>query len=241
MAIRNARLNQALRLSERRYRRIFEGSNNMIFVVSPAGRLLDINPAGIALLGYATKSQALKNVLFPDCFYPLRDWDRFRIFLEAHGSVQDWEVTLTRRDGGRIQVLLSGIARRSRAGRLSGFDVIAKNITERKRIEQEILQEKKTTEGILEGLPVPVFVIDRQHRITYWNKACEELTGYTRQEMVGTQKQWLPVYPQERPTLADLVVDQNVKALEYYYGSHNLRQSSHFPGAFESSRHFLQF
>ena len=35
MAIRNARLNQALRLSERRYRRIFEGSNNMILVVSP--------------------------------------------------------------------------------------------------------------------------------------------------------------------------------------------------------------
>ena len=129
-------------------------------------------------------------------FIRLRDWDRFRIFLETHGSVQDWEVTLTRRDGGHIQVLLSGIARRSRAGRLSGFDVIAKNITERKRIEQEILQEKKTTEGILEGLPVPVFVIDRQHRITYWNKACEELTGYTRQEMVGTQKQWLPVYPQ---------------------------------------------
>jgi len=240
MASQNARLNQALRLSERRYRRIFEGSNDMILVVSPAGRLLDINPAGITLLGFPTKSQALKNVLFPDCFYPLRDWDRFRIFLEAHGSVQDWEVTLTKRDGGHVQVLLSGIARRSRAGRLSGFDVIAKNITERKRIEQEILQEKKTTEGILEGLPVPVFVIDRHHRITYWNKACEELTGYTRQEMVGTKKQWLPVYPQERPTLADLVVDQNIKALEFYYGGHNLRQSSHFAGAFESSRHFLE-
>ena len=147
---------------------------------------------------------------------------------------------MTKRDGGRIQVLLSGIARRSRAGRLSGFDVIAKNISERKRIEQEILQEKKTTEGILEGLPVPVFVIDRQHRITYWNKACEELTGYTRHEMVGTDKQWLPVYPHERPILADLVADQNVKALEHFYGDHNLRQSSRFPGAFESSRHFSE-
>jgi PAS domain S-box-containing protein len=240
MAIQNVRLNQALRLSERRYRRIFEGSNDMILVVSTTGRLSDINPAGITLLGFATKSQALKNILFPDCFYQLRDWDRFRIFLEAHGSVQDWEVTLTKRDGGHIQVLLSGIARRSRAGRLSGFDVIAKNITERKRIEQEILQEKKTTEGILEGLPVPVFVIDRHHRITYWNKACEELTGYTRHEMVGTDKQWLPVDTHKRPILADLVADQNVKSLEYFYGDHNLRQSSHFPGAFESSRHFSE-
>ena len=175
MAIQNARLNQALRLSERRYRRIFEGSQDMILVVSPDGRLLDINPAGLALLGFVSKSQALQTVLFQDCFYSRRDWERFQHYLEMHGSLQDWEVTLSRRDGGHVQVLLSGIARRSRAGRLTGFDVIAKNITERKRIEQEILQEKKTTEGILEGLPVPVFVIDRQHRITYWNKACEEV------------------------------------------------------------------
>ena len=235
IVIRNARLNQALRLSERRYRRIFEGSNNLIFVVSPAGRLLDINPAGVSMLGYATKSQALKNVMFPDCFYPLRDWDRFRIFLEAHGSLHDWEITLTRRDGGRIHVLLSGIAHRSRAGRISGFDVIAKNITERKRIEQEVLQEKKTTEGILEGLPVPVFVIDRQHHITYWNKACEEVTSFSRHQMIGTKKHWLPFYDQERPILADLVVDQNLKALEQYYHDQNLRPSSDFPGAFEAT------
>ncbi len=238
MAIQNARLNQALRLSERRYRRIFEGSNDMILVVSPDGRLLDINPAGIAMLGFSTKFQALKTVLFQDCIYPQRDWERVRHYLERHGSIQDWEVTLSKRDGGKVQVLLSGIARRTRAGRLTGFDVIAKNITERKRIEQEILQEKKTTEGILEGLPIPAFVIDRQHRITYWNKACEELTGYSRQHMVGSQRQWLPFYTQERPTLADLVVDQNVKALEQYYQEQKLRKSSHFPGAFEATVHF---
>ena len=237
MAIQNARLNQALRLSERRYRRIFEGSQDMILVVSPDGRLLDINPAGLALLGFVSKSQALQTVLLQDCFYSRRDWERFQHYLEMHGSLQDWEVTLSRRGGGHVQVLLSGIARRSRAGRLSGFDVIAKNITERKRIELEILQEKKTTEGILEGLPVPVFVIDRQHRITYWNKACEELTSFTRQHMIGTTKQWLPFYDQERPTLADLVVDQNIKALEQYYQEQNLRQSSHLPGAFEATLH----
>jgi two-component system, NtrC family, sensor kinase len=240
MAIQNARLNQALRLSERRYRRIFEGSNDMILVVSPDGRLLDINPAGINLLGFSSKSQALKSVLFQDCFYPLRDWERFRHFLELHGSIQDWEVTLSKRDGGKVQVLLSGIARRSRSGRLTGFDVTAKNITERKRIEQEILQGKKTTEGILEGLPVPAFVIDRQHRITYWNKACEELTGIGRDQMIGSKRQWLPFYAQERPTLADLVVDQNIKALEQYYQEQKLRQSSHFPGAFEATVHFPQ-
>lgn len=240
MAIQNARLCQDLRISERRYRRIFEGSKDMILVVAPGGGLLDINPAGIAMLGLASKSQALETVNLQDCFYPWRDWERFRQLLKVHGSVQDFEATLLKGDGGAIQVLLSGAARNNQAGHLVSLDIIAKDITERKRNEQELLQEKKTTEGILEGLPVPAFVINRQHRIIYWNKACEELTGYSRQQMIDSKKQWLPFYTQERPTLADLVVDQNIKALEKYYNKQKLHKSIHFPGAYEASIQFPQ-
>lgn len=237
MAIQNARLNQELRISERRYRRIFEGSNDMMAVVSQEGRFLDINPAGIALLGFETKSQVLKAVLLQDCFYSLRDWQRFQHHLELQGVIQDWEVTFSKRDGGTVKVLLSGTARRNRTGRLTGLDVIAKNITERIRIEKEILREKKTTEGILEGLPLPAFVIDRKHRITHWNRACEEVTSFSRQQMLGTSKQWLPFYDEERPTLADLVVDQNLKALAHFYQGQQLRSSTNLPGAFEATIH----
>lgn len=235
MAILNARLNQELRLSERRYRRIFEGSNDLIMVVDPDGRLQDINPAGVALLGFENKTQALRQLRLQDCFYSPRDWQRCRQHLEQQGNIADWEVTFQKRDRGTVQVLLSVISRRSRAGRLVGLDVIAKNITERTRIEQTILLEKKTTEGILEGLPVPVFVIDRQHRITHWNKACEELTGYPRQQMVGSMRTWLPFYHEERPTMADLVADQNIRALEFFYQGQKLRPSPHLPGAFEAT------
>jgi len=235
MAIQNARLNQELRLSERRYRRIFEGSNDIILVAGPDGRLQDINPAGVALLGFENKAQALASLRFPDCFYSPRDWQRCWQHLQTQGNIHDWEVTFQKRDRGTVQVLLSVISRRSRSGQLVGLDVIAKNITERTRIEKAILQEKKTTEGILEGLPVPVFVIDRQHRITHWNRACEELTGYPRQQMLGSTRTWLPFFTEERPTLADLVADQNIKALEYFYQGHKLRPSPHLPGAFEAT------
>jgi len=46
LAIENARLYHQMRRSERRYRRIFEGSKDMIFVTDLEGRLLDLNPAG---------------------------------------------------------------------------------------------------------------------------------------------------------------------------------------------------
>jgi GAF domain-containing protein len=49
LAIENARLYHQMRRSERRYRRIFEGSKDMIFVTDLEGRLLDLNPAGVEL------------------------------------------------------------------------------------------------------------------------------------------------------------------------------------------------
>ncbi len=56
LAIANACLYQHLRRSERRYRRIFEGSLDMIFVTDAAGEILDLNPAGAALLGLPTNT-----------------------------------------------------------------------------------------------------------------------------------------------------------------------------------------
>jgi|GEM_PF-241657 len=238
LAIDNARLSHELRRSERRYRRIFEGSRNMILVLDKEGRLLDINPAGVELLGFSSKDQALEALSLADLFYSSREWKRFQRQMGLEDFIYDQELTLVRHSGGRLAVLLTSIARRDQQGEILGYDVIIKDITERKRFEQEILKEKKTTEGILEGMPIPTFVINRHHRITYWNRACEELTGYRREEMVGTRRHWLPFYPQDRPGLANLVLEQNVSGLKEYYGGKNLKKSPSFPGAYEASEYF---
>ena len=59
LAIENARLYHQMRRSERRYRRIFEGSKDMIFVTDVEGRILDLNPAGVELLKFPSKAEAL--------------------------------------------------------------------------------------------------------------------------------------------------------------------------------------
>ena len=241
LAIENARLYHELRRSEKRYRRIFEGVKDMIFVCDREGRLLDINPAGVELLGLADKEEALSLPHFRDVFHDPRDWERFQLLVEVKDFVRDMELKLARPGGRLVPTLLTGIVRRNKAGRITGFEGIIKDITEHKESESEILREKKTTEGILEGMPVPCFVIDRDHRISYWNRACEELTGYSRQEMVGTYRYWLPFYAQERPSMASLVVEQNLKALEKFFGDKNLKQSPNLPGAYEAFEHLPNF
>ena len=241
LAIENARLYHELRRSEHLYRRIFEGSKDMIFVTDREGRLLDLNPAGVELLKFPSKGEALDLSHVREIFHNPRDWERFQLQVEVKGYIRDMELTLSTQGGRVVHTLLTGIVRRNQDGRITGYEGIFKDITQRKRGEWEILREKKTTEGILEGMPVPTFVIDRSHRIIYWNRACEELTGFSRREMVGSYRYWLPFYTHERPSMASLVVEQNIKALEKFFGDKNLKPSPNLPGAYEAYEYFPNF
>ena len=62
---------------------------------------------------------------------------------------------------------------------------------------------------------IPTFVIDDNHLITHWNSACERLTGITADKMIGTKKQWLAFYPEEKPVMADLIVDEASKEVSF--------------------------
>jgi PAS domain S-box-containing protein len=241
LAIANARLYQDLRRSEQRYRRIFEGFKDMIFVTDQQGRFLDLNPAGVELLGLTSKHEAVGHFNIREIFQDPYDWEKFQLTVEAEGYARDLEVSLKQKGAGQVPVLLTGIVRRSKEGKVSGYEGFIKDITERKRGELDLLREKKTTEGILEGMPIPTFVIDKNHRIIYWNRACEELTGCSRQEMVGAYSYWLPFYSHEGPSMASLVVEQNFKALEKFFGNKDLKRSPNLPVAFEAYEYFPDF
>ncbi len=241
LAIANAKLYHDLRQSEMRYRRIFERSKDMIFICDQEGRLLDLNPAGLELLGFTDKAEALAHLSLRDIFCDPLDWELFKERVARDGYAKDLEVTLKQRRGSVVPVLLTGIGGPCEDGGITGYEGIVKDITEIKRSALELLREKKTTEGILEGLPVATFVIDSSHRVIYWNRACELLTGYSRQEVVGTFSYWLPFYSHEGPSMASLVVEQNIDGLERFFGDKNLKRSPHSPVAFEAYEYYPDF
>jgi PAS domain S-box-containing protein len=113
-----------------------------------------------------------------------------------------------------------------------------KHLRERDLWREQLGREKKTLEGIIEGSPIATFVIDRQHKVIFWNKACEELTGYASKDMIGTNKQSFPFYSEERPVIADLIVDNNIESLEKYYGKKSVQKSAIIKGAYEAHDFF---
>ncbi|MBN2284794.1 MAG: PAS domain S-box protein [Deltaproteobacteria bacterium] len=118
---------------------------------------------------------------------------------------------------------------------ISYEEEMARNLRE---FADSIEREKKTVEGIVEGSPIPTFVIDKHHTIIFWNKACAELTGYDAAQMIGTGKHYLPFYREKRPVIADFIIDGNVAGLDQYYGSKKVRKSEVVRGAYEARDFF---
>lgn len=94
---------------------------------------------------------------------------------------------------------------------------------------------------LVEGNPVATIVIDAEHRVTHWNRACAVLTGVPTAEMIGHREQWRAFYAEPRPILADLIVNGALEGDvdEFYHGK--FRRSDLIEGAFEAEDFFPNF
>jgi PAS domain S-box-containing protein len=121
-------------------------------------------------------------------------------------------------------------------------DVFAKRKREELiKAQEELQKSEKKLAQIIKGISIPVFVIDKEHSVTHWNKACENLTGASADKIVGTRKQWSAFYPAERPVMADIIMDESAeeKMAKYYSGKH--QKSAITEGAYEAELFFSGF
>jgi diguanylate cyclase (GGDEF)-like protein/PAS domain S-box-containing protein len=81
-------------------------------------------------------------------------------------------------------------------------------------------QEKGVAEQLLQQTAVACFVIDAEHRVIIWNRACEELTGFGGDQLIGGREPWRAFYDAKRPVLADILVDGTLDEMADLYGSY---------------------
>lgn len=91
--------------------------------------------------------------------------------------------------------------------------------------------------GFVDGNPVATFIIDAEHRVVCWNRACEALTGIPAESVLGTRDHWRAFYPTERPIMADLILDGSLADVQYFY-KEKFQPSGLLPGAWEAEDFF---
>lgn len=83
------------------------------------------------------------------------------------------------------------------------FNRLMAEVETQKQIARE---QGELSVNLLQNSAVPCFVIDIDHKVLTWTRACEELTGVAAVEVVGSDRHWQAFYPEKRPCLVDLVV-----------------------------------
>ncbi|RLA85871.1 MAG: PAS domain-containing sensor histidine kinase [Deltaproteobacteria bacterium] len=176
---------ERLRASERRYRELFEKVQEGVFISTVEGRFLDCNQAFLEMLGYETKEELLEIFIPTDLYVNPEDRKFLQRQIQQEGYIKDWEVEFKRKDGSRITVLHTAHAVRDESGRIVGYEGMSVDITQRKRLEEELKASNEFLKGIIESSPYGIIATDMKGNILIFNRAAEELLGYRAEEVIG--------------------------------------------------------
>lgn len=134
--IQRKRAEDAMRQGEEKYRNIFEGSRNAIYVTTREGKLVDANEALLNLFGY-TRDE-ITNLNVQELYVNPEMRKKFQKEIEEKGFVKDFELRLRKKDGTELNCRLTSTVRHGNDGSILGYQGIIHDFTEHKRIEQEI-------------------------------------------------------------------------------------------------------
>jgi PAS domain-containing protein len=118
-----------------------------------------------------------------------------------------------------------------------GITLILEDTTERRRAERAMQERDRLLHTIFQIPSVPRFFIDRNHKVIFWDRSLEIMTGIKSEEMVGTSLHWRAFYPEEQPCLVDLLVDGDQdRILNAYHGT--CRRTSDVDGGYECTEFY---
>jgi diguanylate cyclase (GGDEF)-like protein/PAS domain S-box-containing protein len=175
-----------LRSSEARYRGLFENVVDGVYIASREGDIITANPALVDMLGYESvedlKAAGQTTVLY------VNPVDRERVFarLEAQGLVKNFEYRLRRKDGTEIVVLENSRAILDEANRIIAHEGTITDITERKRAETRVFEEKERAQVTLQSIGDGVITTDAEGNVDYINPVAQDLTGWDMRSARGT-------------------------------------------------------
>ncbi|MRR07140.1 MAG: PAS domain S-box protein, partial [Deltaproteobacteria bacterium] len=133
---------KALRESEDRYRSLFEESIDGVFIISVAGKIIDVNMTGVKMFGYDSKEEIQMLDLARVVGVSLEEKERFFKKIIEKGSTEN-EVNVWKKNGKIMHVRYSMAVAKNSKGRITGYQGVLRDVTEERRLERELFKAKK--------------------------------------------------------------------------------------------------
>jgi PAS domain S-box-containing protein len=171
------------------YRRLVEQAKEYaLFVLDPGGRIMTWNLGAQRLKGYAKEEIVGRHF---SVFYPAdavaSGWPAHELKVAAREGRFEDEGWRLRKDGSRFWANVVITALRDDNGKLLGFSKLTRDLSERRRHEEALLQSEERFRLLVDGVvDYAIFMLDADGIVTSWNAGAQRIKGYAREEIIGS-------------------------------------------------------
>jgi len=180
---KNKELEQRIRRTEYKYQDLIENANDLIFTLDLKGEFVFVNRRLRTLTGYDKEEwigRGLVELVTPDD----REEAKAAIQETLQGKARIFEAKIDCPDGRLIHIS-TNLTPIIEKGTVIGVVGIARDITQRKKLEQEIVELKNFNESIIQSMGSGLITVDLNGKITSFNSGAEDVLGYSAVEAVG--------------------------------------------------------
>lgn len=182
-------MEETIREGEKKYKTLTDHLNVGVYrnTADEKGRFIEANPAIVAMFGYDSKEEFLK-VVVADLYLNPEGRKQFNDKMKKHGFVKNEELQLKKKNGTPFFGSVSAVAIMNENGDVIYYDGIIEDITDRRRMEEALREQKDRVQRYLDIAGVMLVVTDADQKVASINRKGCELLGYTEEEIVG--KNW---------------------------------------------------
>lgn len=172
--------NDALKESEKRYRKLFESANVGIGISTHQGDILDANQALTKIFNYSYKE--LLNINIKDLYKELDDRKTLLHAIEKDGEIRNLQIQMKPKGNTNLWVHIS--AQKFSDDTDDRILFVISDITKEKEAEIEIRKQESKFKKYIESSPMAIFIVNEKGKYTYANTAVTKLLGYSNQEIL---------------------------------------------------------
>ena len=183
---------------EYQYRHLFEKSPIMIYAIDSQGNFLNINEAGVKLMGYESPKQIIGKK-FQDIFF--KDFNDFKTYekqIHSHGVITEFTTQMRKKDHKVLFVNLTGAIRTTLTGKLKGYEGFVSDLTDEIRIQKKIKESEEKYKSILDNSLAGIYMFQNGGYFSYVNKRLVKIMGYDHADEIIGRRFWEIVAPEDR-------------------------------------------
>lgn len=152
---------------------------NGYFITSPEGKIIDVNPKGIRMLGYDTKEEILALDLEKDVYAHPMDRKKILAMVDEEGYAE-YDFLIRKKNGERILAHCSLTAMKKSMGKIDSYQGVIRDITERKMVEKQLALLAFALDHVREE----AYLINESGHFLYVNEEACQVLGYKQDELL---------------------------------------------------------